>query len=138
MKERKSYAELEPVKKKLCLERFCNYYNNVRKEKKDSKDLDSCITCFQKKVKEGPDYICSVCNRILYRKNVKELQKSNYDIQHLFTGKKSFDGKEYICKTCNSKLLKGCIPCQAVYNKLAIDEIPSELKDVWKNLNRFL
>ena len=29
MKKRKSYAEVEPVKKKkkLCLERFCHYYN---------------------------------------------------------------------------------------------------------------
>ena len=38
MKKRKSYAELEPVKKKLCLERFCNHYNNVKNKKKDYKD----------------------------------------------------------------------------------------------------
>lgn len=81
----------------------------------------------KKKQKEGPGYICSVCNRIPYRKTVTELQKSKYDIQHLFTAKKSFDDKEYICKTYNSKLSKGVIPRQAVYNKLAIDEIPSEL-----------
>ena len=29
--------------------------------------LDSCINPFQNKIKEGPSYICSVCNRILYR-----------------------------------------------------------------------
>ena len=39
MKKRKSYAELEPVKKKLCLERSCHYYTNVKNKKKDCKDL---------------------------------------------------------------------------------------------------
>ena len=31
-------------------------------------DLDHWITAFQSKIKEGPYYICSVCNRILHRK----------------------------------------------------------------------
>ena len=57
-----------------------------------------------------------VCNRILYRKSVLMLVKSKYKTQHLFTDTNSFDGKEYICKTCHSKVLKGCIPCQAVCN----------------------
>ena len=40
VKKRKSYAELKPVKKKkLCLERFCHYYTNVKNKKKDCKDL---------------------------------------------------------------------------------------------------
>ena len=39
MKKRKSYPELKPVKKKLCLERFCHYYTNVKNKKKDCKDL---------------------------------------------------------------------------------------------------
>ena len=112
MKRKKSYAQLEPSKKKKCLDKW---------------DLDSCIRSFEKKVREGPYYICSVCNRILYRKTVTELKKDKYSIQHLFTAKKSFDNKEYICKTCNSKLLKGQVPCQAVHNKLMVDEIPSEL-----------
>ena len=39
MKKRKSYAELNLVKKKLCLERFCHYYDNVKNKEKDCKDL---------------------------------------------------------------------------------------------------
>ena len=70
MKKRKSYAELELVKKgKLFLERFCHYYNNVKNKKKDCKDLYSCITCSQKKVKEGPDYICPVWCLVNYHIN---------------------------------------------------------------------
>ena len=65
---------------------------NVRQAKATThNDLDSCITCFQEKVREGPYYICSVCNRILYRKTVSELKRSKYSIQHLLTGKTSFD-----------------------------------------------
>ena len=56
------------------------------------------------------------------------MKKNTYSIQHLFTEKRSFDNIEYICKTCNSKLSKGQVPCQAVYNKLMVDEIPIELR----------
>ena len=77
MKKRKSYAELEPAeknKRKLCLERFCHYYNNVINKKKDCRDLYSCITCFQKKkVKEGPDYICPVWCLVNYHINWEKL-----------------------------------------------------------------
>ena len=70
-KKRKSYAELEPVKKKqqkLCFERFCQYYNNVKNKKKDCKDLYSCITCFQKKSK-GPDDRKNKDHHLLFQMN---------------------------------------------------------------------
>ena len=89
--------------------------------------LDHYITIFKHKIREGPYYICSVCNRILYRKSVLILLKSKYNSQHFFTNTKSFDGKEYICKTCHSKVSKGNLPCQAVYNNLYVDNIPQEL-----------
>ena len=37
-------------------------------------DLDYKITAFQSKIREGPYYICSVCNRVLYRKTVIQLK----------------------------------------------------------------
>ena len=43
---------------------------------------------------------------------------------------KSFDEKLYICETCNKHLYKDEIPCQAVYNKMALDPIHDELKSV--------
>ena len=39
-------------------------------------DLDHKITAFQSKIREGPYYICSVCNRTLYRKTVIQLKKN--------------------------------------------------------------
>ena len=43
-------------------------------------------TTFQSKIREGPYYICSVCNRILYRKTVIQLKKQMFNTQQeLFT-----------------------------------------------------
>ena len=42
-------------------------------------DLDHKITAFQSKKREGPYYICSVCNRILYRKTIIRLKKQMYN-----------------------------------------------------------
>ena len=49
-------------------------------------DLDHKITAFQSKIREGSCYICSVCNRILYRKTVIQLKKQMFNTQQeLFT-----------------------------------------------------
>ena len=44
----------------------------------------------------------------------------------------SFDNKEYICKTCHSKVIKGKVPFQAVYNDMFVDDIPTELSTLEK------
>ena len=38
-------------------------------------------TTFQSKIREGPYYTCSVCNRILYRKTIIQLKKQMYNTQ---------------------------------------------------------
>ena len=63
------------------------------------------------------------------------LQKQKYvncNIQNVFTEKLSFDNKEYICKTCHSKVIKGKVLCQAVYNDMFADDIPAELSTLEK------
>ena len=62
MKKRKPYAELEPVKKNHSVWRgFVIITIMLKTKRKTAKAYKSCITYFQKKkVKEGPDYICSV------------------------------------------------------------------------------
>ena len=48
------------------------------------------------------------------------LQKNKYiNVDEiLFTDVKSFDDKDYVCEICHFKILKGKIPCQAVYNNI--------------------
>ena len=48
-------------------------------------DLDDYIYRFHNKIKEGPYYICSVCNRLLYRKSVILLKKKNTTISMKIT-----------------------------------------------------
>ena len=95
-------------------------------------NLDHYLTLFNEKIREGPYYVCSVCNRILYRKSVVVLVKSKYNIQHLLTDTNSFDGKEYICRTCHLKVSKGNVPCQAAYNNFHLDEVRPELSALEK------
>ena len=49
---------------------------------------------------------------------------------------KSFDEKLYICETCYKHLHKNEILCQAVCNKMTLDPIPDELKDLKKKKKR--
>ena len=98
--------------------------------KSNKQDLEYFLSNFRNKIKEGPCYICSVCNRLLYKKSVKLFDKSTCSLslpKNVFTNITSFDNKEYICSTCHSKVSKGKIPCQSVYNNMAVDEVPVEL-----------
>ena len=48
-------------------------------------------------------------------------------LPELFTGVRSYVGNEYICVTCDKNVIKGKMPCQAVCNRMLVDEIPPEL-----------
>ena len=89
------------------------------------------VTKFLTDIREGPYYIGVCCNRMLYRKTVRKFYRNAYTID-MFTDVHSFHNKEYICNTCHAKATKGKIPCQAVCNKLQIDEVPSELEALRK------
>ena len=152
------YKEMEPLKK-FFLEKRAMVYNamdfrekevyhaknrtnmkrkyEVKKTEKQNKKiksssddvmLDCCILTFHSRIKEG-HYICSICNRLLYRKSVKLIEKKKYSLvpKTLFTNIASFDNKQCKFTTCHSKIVKGKTPCQAVYNGMSVDEIPVEL-----------
>ena len=88
---------------------------------------ESCIEKFLKAIKIGPVCVCVVCNRCLYKSNVVLCYKEKYNFEHigrLVTDLRSFDNKHYICRTCDFKVKKSQVPCQAVYNKLYLDDSP--------------
>ena len=91
------------------------------------------IEIFKKAIQEGPYYICVICNRCLYRKTVKHFNATKYDQQFnfLYTSLvKSFDSKLYVCITCDQSLMKKKVPCQAVWNKMNVDEMPNEIQEL--------
>ena len=50
---------------------------------------------------------------------------------------RSFDENIYICHTCHKHLSRNEMPCQAVFNKMSLDPILDELKDL-KKLEKIL
>ena len=60
-------------------------------------------------------------------------EKYNIVTEELYHPVKSFNEKFYVCGTCHKHLIKNEIPFQAVCNKMALDLIPDELKDLKKN-----
>jgi hypothetical protein len=98
--------------------------------------LESAITKFHAKIKCGPDYVCTVCHRIMYKQNVIKCNKTKYiklnsdDMHYIFHKDLlyiTFDGNIYVCKTCDASLLKGSLPVQAKANFLQLDPVPPEL-----------
>ena len=83
------YKSLNPEEKEKLLSGRAEWYKTLDPADKDKitsqvqvnkeahrnsvqHDLDHRIPAFQSKIWEGSYYICSVCNRILYRKTVKQ------------------------------------------------------------------
>ena len=99
-----------------------------------SSPLQCVIDSFLAKTKQGPDYVCTSCHRLMYRQSVSPLNVHKYakaspvilaDVfSDLYT---SFDGNQWICATCNAALTRGNMPTQAVANGLRLSPVPPEL-----------
>ena len=129
------YRIIDSVEKKDLIKQIVN----KRKELKEKKclsthSLDYYIQQFNRAIREGPYYICVVCNRLLYRKSVLGFKKDSYNSSScLFTSVTSFNGNMYICNTCHVTIKKkNKTPCQAVCNNLAVDDEPPELASLEK------
>ena len=94
---------------------------------------------FKETVTEGPFFICVCCNRCLYRRSVILFSDKKYFIEteKLCNVIPSFNDRYYICITCHTKLCKKQIPCQSVFNKLEIYDMPELFSDIGK-LERML
>ena len=97
-----------------------------------ARSVELLTNLFKRKIREGPYFISTVSNRILYKKSVITCINKKYPCQTYFNIQQSFDGKQCICNTCHSKVIKGKLPCQAVVNNMYVDEIPTELSSLEK------
>ena len=100
--------------------------------KKSLSRSESCerIELFHKLCKEGPTFICVICNRCLYQKSVRKFDKNNYkdfDFENFLT----ISNKNiFICLTCHGRFKKQKIPPQAVWNTLDMYDVPNILADL--------
>ncbi len=98
--------------------------------------LLSVIQSFVAKTKQGSDYVCKSCHRLMYKQSVacfyvhKYAKASPELLSDVFNSKffySSYDGKEWICNTCHVALSRGKMPTQAIANGLKLPSIPPEL-----------
>ena len=66
------------------------------------------VTLFKKLIREGPYFICVICNRCLYKRSIVRFDFTSYsslvkELEHLVS---SYDGRLYICRTCHNKVKK--------------------------------
>ncbi len=90
---------------------------------------------FQLKCKDLPEFVCTCCQRLLWRKSVVLFKESNYnfecDIVRLCFAtkyrKETKPGEVYICTTCHNDLKKKkpLMPAQAVANGLELPPLPN-------------
>ncbi|KAK0151601.1 hypothetical protein N1851_007100 [Merluccius polli] len=123
------------------------------KWQKKQEDVNCAIAHFREEVSCGPEYVCSVCHRLLFRKQVVECKTQSYEgkraevatlaercitLTYLHVCDTECDegcslsdspsSKLWICYTCHRKILAGKLPDQSVINNMHLDEIPAELK----------
>lgn len=80
------------------------------------------VNTFKNIIQSGPNFVCIVCNRCLYRKSVtlfSETQRKEL-LSDLFNFICSNDNKFYICKAFAKIVSKNPISCQAAFKKLKI------------------
>ena len=101
--------------------------------------VDDAMKNFKAECKKQPVYICTSCHRLLWCKGVQKFSIHKYnkikpEITQLVLDEKyrisSIDGFMYICHTCHGALKLGRIPSQSKANRMTLDEIPHELKDL--------
>ena len=94
---------------------------------KMSRKWKNCVKVqnFLQQVKQGLYYICIIYHLFKHEK---------YPIltAELYHPVKSFDEKLHISETCHKHLHKNKPSCQTVCNKMALDPILNELKDLKK------
>ena len=101
-----------------------------------SVDIKEAMNKFLGHIKDFPEYICTSCNRMLYKKSVTQVQaKSFKDVnaelaKACCTGKSSPDGREWICTTCLKYVKRNSLPPQASANNLALPDTPPELSNM--------
>ena len=81
---------------------------------------------FQVAIEEGPTYICDICWKFEYRKNVIKLDHSKYEIEVFY--KCHTRKSEWICKSCHKSISKNKMPMQAQANNLWLCQKFDELE----------
>ena len=96
--------------------------------------IDETISTFLSKIRVGPEYVCTVCHRMMYYSNVVPFKRDKYTkgspemLHSVFSVMYVCpDGSQWICHSCDRTLKRGTLPVQAKANGFHLDPIPPEL-----------
>ena len=104
--------------------------NRKKMYKKNKKCLNK-LKKFCQQMRSVPYFICTVCHRCPYKRSVRLFEHKTYILTaELYCLVRSVNDKTYICDTCHKHLSRNEMPYQAVFNKMSLDPIPDELKDL--------
>ncbi|XP_070566454.1 uncharacterized protein [Ptychodera flava] len=129
----------------------CRVFASRQCKATKQKNIKSVITMFRNEIVHGPNYVCSVCYRQLFKNQVIQCKREVYSKKGGMTAKtakRCLDFHEcsdicdndclylrqkqqklkWICYTCHRKLLNGKMPAEAAANNLHVMTIPQELK----------
>ena len=132
-----SMRELE-----ACEETLHRKHNNkvtMANKRKSYVSVDHSILSFHCDIKNGPDFVCTCCHRMMYRQsvitcNLHKYTKCGIDLlNRVFSSNHSYisnDGNEWVCMTCDRALKRGVMPLQAEANGLQLCNIPPEVSDL--------
>ena len=130
-KKRKRDLEIEEARKKRRQQESTAKKQPRIKQHVAIQSIEEISQLFISAVKDGPDYICACCHRLMYRKTVLEFKISKHTkVPEEFAVCISAKNKAWICKTCDYALKRGKMPAQAKANKLDLEDIPTELSDL--------
>ncbi|XP_076870348.1 uncharacterized protein LOC143521406 [Brachyhypopomus gauderio] len=145
----------DPQHKAAKKQRSFEAYHTKNTEKSKHKDINYVTDEFRKKINTGPEYVCSVCHRTLFKHQVLKCRKDTYlkraqvvvsiaercitdtylhqcshVCDHECNIKTGPAGSLWICYTCQRKILNGKMPEESVMNNLALEPIPPELHNL--------
>ena len=96
---------------------------------------------FLKALQNKPEFVCTCCHHMLFRKMVVVFHENKYDfgntlveraLSSLYKYKSECHNNEFICVTCHNNLKRRCpkMPAQAVANGLSLPDVPNELSNL--------
>ena len=122
-----------------------NNTSNVTKINKKTrenygKNIEDSIKIFHTITKEGPIYVCSICQQINFLHNLSQiakLKKKNKLLGECNTHYKAINNIEYICNTCKKYIYKNKVPKLSIKNGCGFNEKP-EILDLFCLEERFI
>ncbi|XP_052681371.1 uncharacterized protein LOC128162243 [Crassostrea angulata] len=112
-------------------------------------EQDEVIRSFKRNAIEGPNYVCTCCHRLLFKKQVQACEYQMYQksesakcISEICLLEKYLHecsescpegctkSSLWICYTCHRKILSGKAPAEAAVNGMILEDIPLELSEL--------